>query len=72
MTTTEIETTKAETAPLVTPEIPTVETEFDRIKARRLEFAAALRENAARQIKGKLSTAIGVCFVGLGNELLLK
>jgi len=53
------------------PEIVVVETERDRFAGNRERVAAALRENAHRQIVGALTDhSGGVCFVGCAAEVI--
>lgn len=65
---TEIET---KPAPLAVPEIPVVETEYDRIKANRDKLFDALKAKGDKQIFGALQDGEDMfCVVGLGDAIL--
>lgn len=64
-----LEAAPAQTAPLALPEIKTVETDFDRFKARRARFVESLKSAGDRQCHGHLKDGDRVCFVGLGDEI---
>ncbi|MDB5069682.1 MAG: hypothetical protein JWM87_793 [Candidatus Eremiobacteraeota bacterium] len=69
-------TALAPLAPLVTPEIPVVETDRDHFAKNRDLVTTALRANGDRQITGTIrigppdDPTAGVCFVGCALEVI--